>query len=74
MSETQRFAVEGMGCEGCVEAVSMALSGVAGVTKAAVTLEPPRATLEAATPLLTEALNAVLDKVGDYRLTPIAAA
>jgi copper chaperone CopZ len=74
MSETQRFAIEGMGCEGCVEAVSKALSGVSGVSKAAVTFEPPRATLEATAPLSTEALNAVLDKVGDYRLTPIVAA
>jgi len=39
------LAIEGMGCEGCVRAVTQALAGVPGVVQAEVSLEERRATV-----------------------------
>ena len=42
----QTFTVSGMTCQHCVARVQAALSSVAGVSNASVSLMPPRATVE----------------------------
>jgi copper chaperone CopZ len=45
MMETAKLAVEGMSCQGCVASVTRVLKAVQGVRDAAVTLQPPVATV-----------------------------
>jgi copper chaperone CopZ len=64
----QEFRIDGMHCNGCVARVTKALQTVADDVQ--VTLEPPRATLEAAEPLSLEEVQAAVKKAGDYVVTP----
>ena len=67
---TRQYQVEGMMCKHCVGRVERALNSIEGV-KAAVTLEPPVATLEFESDVLSvEKLQKVLiEKAGDYRIS-----
>ena len=63
----QDFAISGMHCGGCVNRVAKALRTIdAGVE---VTLDPPRAQFSDAAQVSPEAINAVLSKIGDYRVS-----
>ncbi|HYF13976.1 MAG TPA: MauE/DoxX family redox-associated membrane protein [Phycisphaerales bacterium] len=62
------LAIEGMHCESCVKKLTRALLTVPGVTDAAVTLEPPRATVDADGPVRPEALAAAAQRAGGYRI------
>jgi copper chaperone CopZ len=64
----QEFRIEGMHCNGCVARVTKALQAVADDVQ--VTLEPPRARLEAADPLSLEEVQAAVKSAGDYVVTP----
>ncbi len=64
----QEFTIEGMHCNGCVARVTKALQAIADDVQ--VTLEPPRATLEASDPLTLEEVKAAVQKAGDYVVTP----
>ncbi len=57
-------AIEGMTCEGCVQAITETLQGAPGVLEARVTLEPPQAVVRfdpdrTAPALLTQAIDAL---------------
>lgn len=62
----QTFTIEGMHCSGCVARVSAALQRIADDVQ--VTLEPPQATLEVASPLSVEEIQAAVARAGDYRV------
>ncbi|MCB2156760.1 heavy metal translocating P-type ATPase [bacterium] len=66
----RRYRIDGMTCEHCVRAVKQALEAMDGVESAEVTLEPPRAIVnaEGASPEI-EAINAVLAEE-DYSARP----
>jgi len=64
----QVFRIEGMHCGACVARVTRALQPLA--QNVSVTLEPAQAKLEAAAPLALSAVQAALQKVGDYRAAP----
>ncbi len=63
----QVFRIEGMHCAGCVSRVSKALAPLAEQVN--VTLDPPQAQLHVAAPLPLQAVQAALQKIGDYRAT-----
>lgn len=68
---TQTFAVTGMTCEHCVNAVSSELKAIAGVTDVVVDLAPEAAstvTITSETPVPTDRIAAALDEAGDYQL------
>jgi copper chaperone CopZ len=67
----QLFRIEGMHCAGCVNRVSKALAALA--EQVDVTLDPPQALLRVATPLTHQAVQAALQKAGDYRAVPVVA-
>ena len=60
------YAISGMTCAGCARKVEATLKTV--VPTASVTLDPPRATVEGATPV---ALNSALAQIGSYRVSPV---
>lgn len=61
----QTFVIEGMHCGGCVKRVTSALQQVADQVE--VTLEPPRAVIEA--PAIDPAeVQAAVARAGDYRV------
>ena len=64
----QEFRIDGMHCNGCVARVTKALQAIADDVQ--VTLEPPRATLEAADPLTLDEVKAAVKKAGDYVVSP----
>jgi len=64
-----KLRVSGMHCNGCVQSVTQALSNLDGVESASVTLSPPQAVLTTSKPIDISTLNAVLEKVGDYRVS-----
>jgi copper chaperone CopZ len=64
------YAVSGMTCANCAAKVEKTLKAVAG--DVTITLDPPRATISANTPMA--ALNAALGSVGNYRLSETGAA
>jgi copper chaperone CopZ len=64
----QEFRIDGMHCSGCVARVTKALESIADDVE--VTLEPPRATLEASDPLSLDEVRAAVKKAGDYVVTP----
>jgi copper chaperone CopZ len=64
----QRFRIDGMHCNACVARVTKALRAIADDVE--VTLDPPRATLEAAGPLTLEEVSDAVRKAGDYAVSP----
>ena len=60
----QQFRIDGMHCNGCVARVNRALQAIADDVE--VTLDPPRATLEAADPLTLDEVSDAVRKAGDY--------
>jgi copper chaperone CopZ len=65
----QEFEISGMHCGGCVSRVAKALRALdTGVT---VTLDPPRAAFGEGVEPSTEAVNALLAKIGDYRASTV---
>lgn len=66
----RQYQVEGMMCKHCVGRVERALNSIEGV-KAAVTLEPPVATLEFESDVLSveELQKVLIEKAGDYRIS-----
>ncbi|PKN78832.1 MAG: heavy metal translocating P-type ATPase [Chloroflexi bacterium HGW-Chloroflexi-9] len=67
-----RFGVRGMTCASCVRRVEKALTGVEGVSTAAVNLATEQATVEAAAVVDLEALRAAVDRAGYELLLPDA--
>ncbi len=61
----QSFQITGMHCNGCVNRVAKALAPLAD--EVSVTLDPPRATLEAPSAVPLDAVRAALAKIGDYQ-------
>jgi copper chaperone CopZ len=57
-----------MHCNGCVARVTRALQSIADDVR--VTLDPPRATLEAPDPLSLDEVTAAVKQAGDYVVTP----
>lgn len=65
------FPVSGMTCEHCVRAVTEELTGLPGVGRVTVDLDPggqSRVTVDSDAPLGREAVAAALDEAGGYRL------
>lgn len=75
---TVPFEVQGMTCGACVRRVTDALKGVAGVTDATVTLNPPRAEIRTDGSIAPTALNATLqqavERAGSYRIAAVSGA
>ncbi len=69
--QTIAFDVEGMHCNGCVEAIRAEVSEVAGVTAVAVSLDGHRADVTLVTPADAAQVEAAIEKLG-YKATPIA--
>ena len=68
---TQTFAVTGLTCEHCVNAVHAELRALDGVTDVVVGLEPgaiSSVTVTSGAPLTQEQVVAALDEAGDYQL------
>ncbi len=65
----QSFHITGMHCNGCVNRVTRALAPLAD--EVTVTLDPPRATLEAPTAVSLEQVRAALSKIGDYQASAL---
>jgi copper chaperone len=63
----QSFRIDGMHCGGCVARVSRALQTIAD--EVSVTLDPPRATLQASERLSVEAVQAALQAAGHYTVS-----
>jgi Cu+-exporting ATPase len=62
----QQFEITGMHCAGCVNRVTKALQPLAN--EVSVTLEPPRATLDADAPLSLEAVRAAVATAGAFEV------
>jgi copper chaperone len=70
---TTTYAVTGMSCEHCVNAVTSELGGLAGVSAVTVDLVPDgssRVTVASAGPLSADAVAAALDEAGGYQIVP----
>ena len=68
---TTTYAVSGMSCEHCVNAVTSELSGLAGVSAVTIDLVPDgssRVTVASAGPLPVDAVAAALDEAGGYQM------
>lgn len=68
---TQTFAVTGLTCEHCVNAVHAELSALPGVSDVVVGLEPgatSAVTVTAEEPVSDEQVAVALDEAGDYHL------
>jgi len=65
----QQFEIKGMHCAGCVNRVTRALRPLAA--EVAVTLDPPRATLQVAAPLALDAVRAALARAGEFDAQPL---
>jgi copper chaperone len=67
----QQFSVTGLNCQSCVNHVTEAISGLAGVQGVSVDLEPKGTStihVEASQPLTDEAVQAALSEEGNYSL------
>jgi copper chaperone len=69
MTDQQTFAVAGMTCGHCVQAVSGELAKLPGVRTVTVDLEAGTATVDSADPLDPAAVAAAIDEAG-YELVP----
>jgi copper chaperone len=68
---TTTYAVTGMSCEHCVNAVTSELSSLAGVSAVTVDLVPggsSRVTVASTGPLPQGAVSAALDEAGGYQI------
>lgn len=65
----QSFQITGMHCNGCVNRVTKALAPLAD--EVTVTLDPPRAVLEAPAAVSVDAVRAALAKIGDYQASAL---
>jgi copper chaperone len=68
---TTTYAVTGMSCEHCVNAVTSELGGLGGVSAVTVDLVPDgssQVTVTSDGPLSREAVSAALDEAGGYRI------
>jgi len=68
---TTTYAVTGMSCEHCVNAVTSELSGLRGVSDVAVSLVPgggSSVTIASALPLSPDTVSAALDEAGGYQI------
>lgn len=68
---TTTYAVTGMSCEHCVNAVTSELSGLGGVSAVTVELVPggrSRVTVASEAPLPLDAVSAALDEAGGYQI------
>lgn len=68
---TQTFSVTGLSCQSCVNHVTEAISGLAGVQSVSVDLEPKGTStvrVEASQPLTDDEVQAALSVEGDYSL------
>jgi copper chaperone len=66
------YAVTGMSCEHCVNAVTSELTGLDGVSAVTVDLVPggnSRVTVASDRPLPEEAVSAALDEAGGYQIS-----
>ncbi|MBS1520655.1 MAG: heavy-metal-associated domain-containing protein [Bacteroidetes bacterium] len=64
----KEYHIEGMGCEGCVNSVKLALQKVSGVSHADVKLNPPIATLTTDKPIDIKELQSSLSEAGYYKI------
>lgn len=62
------YSVSGLHCNACVKRVQNALSGMAGVEKVQVDLLSATVKIKSADEIKTDAMNALLEDFGDYRL------
>lgn len=65
----QSFQITGMHCNGCVNRVTKALQPLAD--EVTVTLDPPRAVLEAPSAVSLDAVRAALARIGGYQASPL---
>ncbi|HZL14287.1 MAG TPA: MauE/DoxX family redox-associated membrane protein [Verrucomicrobiae bacterium] len=65
---TNHYTVKGMRCENCVQTIEKALSQISEIESAAVTLNPPEATITMRQAIDLERLNQAVKKAGDYSL------
>lgn len=68
---TMSYAVTGMSCEHCAQAVTTELAGLDGVSTVSVELTPggvSRVTVTSDAPLPADAVNGALDEAGGYRI------
>ena len=68
---TTTYAVTGMSCEHCVNAVTSELSGLGGVSAVTVDLVPggnSSVTVASDAPLSRDAVSAALDEAGGYQI------
>jgi copper chaperone CopZ len=69
---TTTYAVTGMSCEHCVNAVTSELSGLGGVSAVTVDLVPggnSSITVASDAPLTRDAVSAALDEAGGYQIS-----
>jgi copper chaperone len=69
---TMTYAVTGMSCEHCVNAVTSELSGLGGVSAVTVDLVPggsSTVTIASDVPLPKDAVGAALDEAGGYQIS-----
>jgi copper chaperone CopZ len=62
------FSVSGLHCNACVNRVQKALSGMAGVEQVQVDLASATVKIKSVDEIKTDAMNALLEDFGDYRL------
>lgn len=63
------FSITGLHCNACVNRVQKALSGLPGVEQFRVDLASASVQIKSKDELITDALNALLEDLGDYRLS-----
>ncbi|MDZ4713711.1 MAG: cation transporter [bacterium] len=68
------YKITGMTCNSCVSKVQKTLSGIEGVEKAEVTLDPPQAEITMHHHIETKDMDSVLKKVGNYSIEEQASA
>jgi copper chaperone len=69
---TMTYAVTGMNCEHCVNAVTSELGSLGGVSTVTIDLVPggiSRVTVASDLPLPDDAVGAALDEAGGYQIT-----
>ena len=64
----KEFSVTGLHCNACVKRVHNALSGMAGVEQVHVDLASAAVQIKSVYEIKTDAMNTLLEDLGDYRL------
>ena len=64
------YKVEGMTCQGCADNIQNGLSNQSFVTKANVSLEESKLTIEADSGIDINSLNSIVTTLGNYKLRP----